>query len=94
MTQIICTLHFTILQLCFPLQIAYLSSIGGRDLVDTTSRVMSGILENALAMKFNLRGKGEKRAFAQLALFRIVISKLKKPTKLLTVLLCRYFYFR
>ncbi|KAI4465085.1 hypothetical protein MML48_3g00017571 [Holotrichia oblita] len=59
------------------LQSSYLSSLGGRDTTALTNNILKRCLTNQLACNYSFRGKGAKKAFANLHLNRVVISAVK-----------------
>ena len=56
-------------------QVLVLGDIGGRNLEETTKRTLKFVMSNTLALRFNLMGRNEKRAFETTALFTAVYQK-------------------
>ncbi|XP_072567606.1 uncharacterized protein [Paramormyrops kingsleyae] len=63
--------------------VSFLGDIGGRSVEEATRRVMSFILTNDLALKFNFVGRHGKLQFGTLRLFDVFYGGLKRnvPTK-------------
>ena len=53
-------------------QVHFLGSIGGTNVGACTRNILSQLLDNKLATKFNMQGKGKKRGFANLRLKDVV----------------------
>ena len=53
-------------------QVHFLGSIGGANVGACTRNILLQLLDNKLATKFNMQGKGRKRSFANLCLKDVV----------------------
>ena len=56
-------------------QVRYLGSIGGKDVAETTRRVMRTLMTNAVAGRMIYAGRGGKKAIQNLKLMRVIIGK-------------------
>jgi hypothetical protein len=74
-------LHYVVLVfrgnsiLCCALQIRYLGAIGGKDIAETTRRVLRSVMANSVAQKMNFIGRGQKTGIQQMRLLQVVIGK-------------------
>jgi hypothetical protein len=57
------------------LQIRYLGAIGGKDIAETTRRVLRSIMANSVAQKMNFVGRGQKTGIQPMRLLQVVIGK-------------------
>lgn len=55
-------------------QIRYLGSIGGKDVAETTRRVMHTLMKKSVAGRMNFAGRGGKKAVQKMKLMRVVIG--------------------
>ena len=55
-------------------QIRYLGAIGGKDIPETTRRIMSGIMTTAVAHRMNFAGRGGKTAIKDMKLLQVIIG--------------------
>ncbi|KAI0233641.1 hypothetical protein LSAT2_016136 [Lamellibrachia satsuma] len=62
--------------------VKYLGSIGGKDLKDAAQKIMSRVMTNDLAQKFNRKGMGGKVSFLTLRLNKVVTTAVKLNTML------------
>ena len=53
-------------------QVNYLGTIGGENVKQCVRRTMKGVFTNDMAIKFNWKGKGDKRPFSSLELSSVV----------------------
>ncbi|KAK5639478.1 hypothetical protein RI129_011970 [Pyrocoelia pectoralis] len=60
---------------------AYMSSIGGKDLVSKVNGVLKKLLSNRIAKHFNFYGKREKKAFQNLRMNALVLEAIKTSSK-------------
>lgn len=56
-------------------QIRYLGAIGGKDIAETTRRVLRSLMANSVAQQMNFVGRGQKRGIQQMRLLQVVIGK-------------------
>jgi hypothetical protein len=56
-------------------QVRYLGSIGGKDVAETTRRVMRTLMTNTVAARMNFAGRGGKKAIKNMKLLRVIIGK-------------------
>lgn len=59
----------------FCLQIRYLGCIGGKNLADTTRRVMKQVFDIPLARQLNFAGRGEKTGIGAMAVTTVIIRE-------------------
>ena len=60
---------------CCCSQIRYLGAIGGKDIAETTRRVLRSLMANSVAQKMNFVGRGQKTGIQQMRLLQVVIGK-------------------
>ncbi|XP_065665083.1 uncharacterized protein LOC136086709 isoform X2 [Hydra vulgaris] len=56
--------------------IGYLSDLGGRDIWETTKRIMKFLMVKNLAILFNMQGTKGKRSFSTSEIFTVIYSEL------------------
>ncbi len=56
------------------IQVRYLGAIGGKDVPETTRRIMSNIMTTAVARQMNFAGRGGKVAIQNMKLLRVIIG--------------------
>ena len=59
------------------MQSRYLGCIGGKDVADTTRRILKQVFDVPLARQLNFAGRGEKTGIGGMAITAVVIRKLK-----------------
>lgn len=57
------------------MQACYLGSIGGKDVPETTRRIMRSVFTNSLATRMNYLGRGGKTAIKNTSLLRCIIGE-------------------
>ncbi|KAF5286257.1 hypothetical protein FQR65_LT12741 [Abscondita terminalis] len=63
---------------CFSKLVSFLSSLGGKDITNTTNNILRHILSNEVACSYSYFGKrSNKKAFANLGIKRAVIDAVK-----------------
>ena len=55
----------------------YLGAIGGKDVAETTRRIMRSLMTNAVARRMNFAGRGSKTGICELKILNVVIGKEK-----------------
>jgi hypothetical protein len=60
---------------CHVLQVHYLGAIGGKDVAETTRRILRSIMTNAVASRMNFAGRGSKTGIAEMKILDVVIGK-------------------
>ncbi|XP_065661765.1 uncharacterized protein LOC136084783 isoform X1 [Hydra vulgaris] len=58
--------------------IGYLSDLGGRDIWETTKRIMKFLMVKNLAILFNMQGTKGKRSFSTSEIFTVIYKAIKK----------------
>jgi len=53
----------------------YLGAIGGKDIPETTRRIMSSIMTTNVARKMNFAGRGGKKGIRDTRILRVIIGK-------------------
>ena len=56
------------------LQMRYLGAIGGKDVPETTRRIMSTTMTTAVARRMNFAGRGGKKAIRDMKLLQVIIG--------------------
>ena len=56
------------------LQVRYLGSIGGKDVAETTRRIMRSLFADAVAICMNFAGRGGKLAIGGTRLLKVIIG--------------------
>ena len=64
--------------MCRFVQIRYLGAVGGKDVAETTRRIMRTLMTNAVASRMNFAGRGRKTGIADMKLLSAVIGELLK----------------
>jgi len=57
------------------LKVQYLGAVGGKDVADTTRRILRSLMTNAVAGRMNYAGRGHKRAICELKILDVVIGE-------------------
>jgi len=57
------------------LKVQYLGVIGGKDIADTTRRILRCLMTNAVAGRMNFAGRGHKHGISELKVLDVVIGK-------------------
>jgi hypothetical protein len=57
------------------LQVRYLGAIGGKDVAETTRRILRNLMTNAVARRMNFAGRGSKTGISELKILDVVIGK-------------------
>lgn len=60
---------------CNLFQVHYLSAIDGKDVADTTRRILRSIMTNAVASRMNFTGHSSKTDICQMKILDVVIGK-------------------
>lgn len=60
---------------CNLFQVHYLGAIGGKDVAETTRRILRSIMTNAVASRMNFAGRGSKTGICQMKILDVVIGK-------------------
>jgi len=55
--------------------VLYLGAIGGKDIADTTRRVLRQLMTNNMARRMNFAGRGSKTGIAEMKILDVVIGK-------------------
>jgi len=55
--------------------VLYLGAIGGKDIADTTRRVLRQLMTNNVARRMNFAGRGSKTGIAEMKILDVVIGK-------------------
>ena len=53
----------------------YLGTIGGKDVAETTRRILRSIMTNAVASRMNFGGRGSKTGISEMKILDVVIGK-------------------
>ena len=61
---------------CCLVQVCYLGNIGGKDVADTTRRIMRTLMTNGVARRVNFAGRGRKTGIAEMKLLNAVVGEL------------------
>ena len=56
-------------------QIRYLGSIGGKNVAETTRRIMRHLITNDVASRMNYAGRGGKKGIEKMRLLKVVIGR-------------------
>ena len=59
---------------CHVLQVHYLCAIGGKDVAETTRRILRSIKTNAVASRFNFGGRVSKTGISEMKILDVVIG--------------------
>jgi hypothetical protein len=57
------------------LQVNYLGAIGGKDVAETTRRILRSLMTNAAARRMNFAGRGSKTGICEMKILDVVIGK-------------------
>jgi len=68
-------------------QVENLATIGGDNVAQCVRRTLKCVMTNSLCLKFNWKGKGEKRGFSSSELLPVIKSKYIIP-KCLLICVC------
>jgi len=52
-----------------------LGAIGGKDVAETTRRILRAILENGVAVHMNFAGRGGKHGIEKMKILRLVVGE-------------------
>jgi hypothetical protein len=55
-------------------QCRYLGAIGGKDLTESTRRIMRRVITNSVARQINFAGRGGKKAIRDMKLLQVIIG--------------------
>ena len=53
----------------------YLGAIGGKDVAETTRRIMKSLMTNGVARRMNFAGRGSKTGISEMKVLDVVIGK-------------------
>lgn len=54
----------------------YLGAIGGKDVAETTRRIMKSLMTNGVARRMNFAGRGSKTGISEMKILDVVIGML------------------
>lgn len=57
------------------LKVQYLGAVGGKDVADTTRRILRCLMTNGVARRMNFAGRGQKHGISELKILDVVIGK-------------------
>jgi hypothetical protein len=57
------------------LKVLYLGTIGGKDVAETTRRILRSIMTNDVARRMNFAGRGSKTAIGEMKILGVVVGK-------------------
>ena len=57
------------------LSVRCLGAIGGKDVADTTRRIMRSLMTNGVARRMNFAGRGSKTGISEMRILDIVIGR-------------------
>lgn len=60
----------------FLVQVRYLGSLGGKDVAETTRRVLRDLLHNSVAVQMNFSGRGGKHPIQNLKVLKVIIGEI------------------
>jgi hypothetical protein len=55
-------------------QCRYLGAIGGKDLTESTRRILRSVMTNSVARQMNFAGRGGKKAIRDMRLLQVIIG--------------------
>jgi len=53
----------------------YLGAVGGKDVAETTRRIMRSVMTNGVAQKMNFAGRGRKTGINDMKVLNVVVGK-------------------
>jgi len=56
-------------------QVNYLGAIGGKDVAETTRRILRSLMTNGVARRMNFAGRGSKNGISDLKILDVVIGR-------------------
>lgn len=56
-------------------KVRYLGSVGGKDVADTTRRVLRSLMTNGTAARMNFIGRGGKTAIQNMKILQVIVCK-------------------
>jgi len=55
-------------------KVSYLGTVGGKDVADTTRRILRCLMTNTVARRMNFAGRGSKTGIAEMKILDVVIG--------------------
>ena len=55
-------------------QTRYLGAIGGKDVAETTRRIMRNIMTNGVAARMNFAGRGRKTGISSMIILKVIVG--------------------
>jgi hypothetical protein len=55
-------------------QTRYLGAIGGKDVAETTRRIMRNIMTNSVAARMNFAGRGRKTGISSMNILKVIVG--------------------
>jgi len=53
----------------------YLGAVGGKDVAETTRRIMRSMMTNGVALKMSFAGRGRKTGISDMKVLNVVVGK-------------------
>lgn len=58
----------------YNVQVRYLGAIGGKDVPDTTRRILRSLMTNSVAARMNFAGRGTKVGIQNMRMLQVVVG--------------------